>query len=100
MASKRAKASTSLRRISVYVEGPERGWFQWVLAEAAEGLLVWHDLKAAEEWAPTYKQAMAEDLLALQALIEDLDQGPRAKPPKPKESSAVFGFRFGLPDLG
>jgi hypothetical protein len=100
MASKRAKASTPLRRISVYVEEPERGWFQWVLAEAAEGLSVWHDLKAAEEWAPTYKEAMAEGLLALQDLIEDLDQGPRQAPPQPKKASAVFGFGFGLPDLG
>lgn len=100
MGAKRAKASTPLRRISVYVEEPESGWFQWVLAEAAEGLSIWHDLKAAEEWAPTYKEAMAEGLLALQDLIEDLDQGPREAPPKPKEASAVFGFGFGLPKLG
>lgn len=100
MDTKRAKASTLLRRISVYVEEPERGWFQWVLAEAAEGLSIWHDLKAAEEWEPTYKQALPEDLLALQGLIDDLDQGPRAEPPGPKPSSAVFGFGFGLPDLG
>lgn len=100
MATKRVKASTPLRRISVYVDEPEHGWFQWVLAEAAEGLSIWHDLKAAKEWVPTYKQAMAEGLLALQDLIEDLDQGPRAELPKPKDSSAVFGFGFGLPDLG
>lgn len=100
MATKRANALTPLRRISVYVEEPERGWFQWVLAEAAEGLSIWHDLKAAEDWEPTYKEAMAKGLLALQDLIEDLDQGPREAPPKPKASSAVFGFGFGLPKLG
>ena len=41
MATKRAKAATPLRRISVCVEEPEAGWYQWVLAEAAEGLSIW-----------------------------------------------------------
>ncbi|WP_062362179.1 hypothetical protein [Variovorax paradoxus] len=101
MATKRAKATTPLRRISVYVEEPEAGWFQWVLAEAAEGLSIWHDLNAADEWQPTYREAMAEGLLALQEMIDDLDQGPREEPPEPKKkASAAFGFGFGLPKFG
>ena len=44
---------------------------------------------------------MAEGLLALQGMIEDLDQGPREEPPEPeKKASAAFGFGFGLPKFG
>lgn len=100
MATKRAKALTSIRHIAVYVEEPEPGWFQWVLIEAASDLSTWSELKWAERWESSYKDAMTKGLLALQDLTADLDQGPRTEPRKPKEKTSSFGFGFGLPKLG
>ena len=59
-------AAGDLRRIAVYVNEPEKGWFAWVLIEQ-EGLGHWLDLNGAEEWVGSYQKAMAAGLVALQA---------------------------------
>jgi hypothetical protein len=68
--------ATQLRPIAVHVTEPEPGTFQWVLAELADNR-TWSPLQAAEAHHATYREAMADGLLALQALAADLDQGPR-----------------------
>lgn len=66
-----------LRRISVHVEEPEPGAFEWVLSEADESD-DWQPLKRARKTARTFHAAMADGLAALEALTDDLDTGPRA----------------------
>lgn len=95
--STKARTDALLRRVAIYVEEPEPGWFAWTLAEADEGASNWAQIERAEEWVSSYKEAMAAGLLVLQQLIDDLDIGPRDEPPaiakKPK--SGTFGFGFG-----
>lgn len=89
-----------LRRIAIYVDEPEKGWFAWVLIEQQEGFYEWNELDAAGEWVASYHEAMAAGLVALQALIEDVEVGPRAKrapPPAPKPLAGPFGFGSLLP---
>ncbi|VTU36177.1 hypothetical protein [Variovorax sp. PBL-E5] len=89
-----------LRRIAVYVDEPEKGWFAWVLIEQQEGFYEWTELDAADEWLGSYQEAMAAGLMALQALTEDLKIGPRARsapPPAPKPPAGPFGFGSVLP---
>lgn len=98
MASKRAKSTLPpLRRIAVYVDEPEPGWFAWTLAEADEGASNWTTIEHADEWTGSYKEAMAEGLLALQRMTPDLDAGPREETPPPvaKPRGGAFGFGFG-----
>lgn len=67
---------TPLRPIALHVEEPAEGDFRWVLTERdARGR--WAGLDRASAPAGTYRQAMADGLLALQALVDDLDTGPR-----------------------
>lgn len=66
-----------LRSIAVHVTEPETGAFQWALAELCADH-TWTELQSAEASCSTYKEAVANGLLALQALIPDLDTGPRA----------------------
>jgi len=76
----------SLRRIAVYVEEPKPGRFAWVLAEL-EGRS-WRQLEKSGSPVGSYKTAMAEGLLALQAMVEDLDVGPREADAPERESDA------------
>jgi len=86
-----------LRRIAVYVDEPEPGWFAWALAEADEGASNWAQIERADEWVGSYKEAMAAGLLVLQQMIDDLDSGPRDEAPAPakKPKGSAFGFGFG-----
>ena len=65
----------SLRHIAVYVEEPKPGRFAWVLAELKGRN--WRQLERSDAPVASYKAAMADGLLALQAVVEDLDVGPR-----------------------
>lgn len=83
----------ALRAIAVTVEEPEPGAFVWVLLEQESE---WAQLSQAEKARGSYAQAMADGLLALQDLIEDLEIGPRM--PELRHSPAErasFGFGFG-----
>ncbi|RCW72477.1 hypothetical protein [Pseudorhodoferax soli] len=66
----------ALRHIAVHVEEPRSGRFVWVLTERHAD--DWQPLDRARTAVPSYQRAMAEGLLALQQLVEDLDSGPRA----------------------
>jgi len=67
-----------LRRLAIHVDEPGQGAFEWILSEVDEtARLV--GVQRAKSHAKTYHEAMAKGLLALQALIEDLDIGPREK---------------------
>lgn len=83
----------ALRAIAVTVEEPKPGAFIWVLVEQGVG---WATLSQAERPSRSYSKAMANGLLALQDLIEDLEVGPRE--PGDTHSAverASFGFGFG-----
>lgn len=94
--------SSKLRLIAVHVEEPEPMRFSWVLSERSGSR--WDELQHAEQPAETYRQAMAEGLLALQALVPDLDAGPRDEPvaevddqvddpaPEAPKRGSLFGF--------
>jgi len=71
-----------LRHIAVHVEEPETGEFAWVLMERKGGR--WQEMGRSKSPEATYKAAMAAGLVALQAMVEDLDVGPR-----PDEASRV-----------
>jgi len=96
-----------LRHIAVYVEEPSAGEFRWVLIERAGKY--WGVIDKSDSAAETYQKAMAEGLIALQRMVEDLEVGPRAgedhEPPAkeqhprrqedgdaPKPGKAFFGF--------
>lgn len=98
MTSKRGRAAQApLRHIAVYVGEPEPGWFAWSLMEASEDLATWSRIETTDEWVGSYKDSMAAGLLALQAMVDDLDRGPREAPPTEpqKTSGSRFGFGFG-----
>lgn len=94
---------STLRLIAIHVEESGDQGFVWVLTErSGPG---WTELQTAEAAQPGYQQAMAQGLLALQALVDDLDIGPRrgdaeepadekeapAEPTGPRPGS-LFGF--------
>lgn len=64
-----------LRLISIHIEEPEAGSFQWVTMERVGKQ--WTEVARASEAQHTYKQAMATGLIALEGMISDLDVGPR-----------------------
>ena|SRR6476660_5221597 len=97
---------TPLRHISVHVDEPDEGVYVWVLMERA-GDLRWAEIQRATSGEATYRQAMADGLVALQAMVDDLEVGPRGaasrsgapgpspspSPPGPqKPSKPFFGF--------
>lgn len=72
-------ARLPLRRIAVHVDEPHPGKFEWVLNEALPpSSELWTLLDRAKRPVGSYSKAMASGLLALQALVDDLDEGPRA----------------------
>lgn len=84
---------TALRSIAVTVEETAPDAFEWVLLERGAD---WSPIRRAKRPVATYAKAMAAGLLALQAMVDDLDAGPRepeadAQPPQ----RATFGFGFG-----
>lgn len=103
--------ATTLRPIAVHVQEAVPSRFHWVLTERGSGN-GWAEIQRAPAPAATYRQAMADGLLALQALIDDLDIGPRnaaaqapgphggrarqassdAAPPPPPAKRSLFGF--------
>jgi hypothetical protein len=86
-----------IRRIAVCVDETSQGKYRWVLIEQTMEPPQWIEIQAAEKPAERYSEAMASGLLALQALIEDLDVGPReAAAP---EASPKRRGRFGFGDL-
>lgn len=95
--STKKRAAAPIRRIAVYVDEPEPGWFAWTLTEADEAMSNWTQIEHADEWVGSYKEAMAAGLLALQLMIPDLDAGPREEPPAEakKPMASNFGFGFG-----
>ena len=73
------KTQGDLRQISVHIEEPKAGAFEWVLSEAdAEDAGNWQPVQRSRRAASTYKAAMADGLVALESLIDDLDKGPRS----------------------
>ena len=68
-----------LRTIAVHVDEPEPLAFFWVLTErSGSGASArWVELQRARTATDRYQPAMAAGLEALQALVDDLDIGPR-----------------------
>jgi len=70
--------ASRLRILSVYVEEPKAGRFAWAIGErGSKG--AWSEVDRSAELSSTYKEAVADGLLALQRMSEDLEQGPRAE---------------------
>ncbi|GKS93486.1 hypothetical protein [Acidovorax sp. SUPP2825] len=67
---------SALRPIAIHVQEPSPGDFRWVLMER-EGGGAWAEMERSASAAGTYHQALADGLRVLQAMIEDLDIGPR-----------------------
>lgn len=85
-----------LRDIAVSVRATAAGRFEWLLLEGgiASG---WAEIDASASPSDSYKTAMADGLLALQALIDDVEMGPREvvqeiSEPKREQSRGFFGF--------
>ena len=74
-------AMQSLRHIAIYVEEPAPGQFEWVLVERSGRS--WRELDRADSPVTSYKAAMAQGLVALQARVDDLDVGPRTEDDAP-----------------
>ncbi|MDH6170040.1 hypothetical protein M2282_005210 [Variovorax boronicumulans] len=80
----------SLRRIAIHVEEAKTGGFEWVLSEADAnaGDDRWTVLKRARKAVKSYKASMADGLVALQSLINNLDIGPRTAKPEGEPEAA------------
>ena len=84
----------AFRSIAVTVEESEEGGFIWLLLEHT---VEWTPLKCADRPTKSYAKAMADGLLALQALVTDLDVGPREADVETAQAKhKTFGFGFGL----
>jgi hypothetical protein len=93
-----------LRRIAVTVTEDEEGAYRWRLVELGDES--WQVLREQPRGIKTYKAAMAQGLLELQGMVDDLDAGPREAEPEAKaeqtqagKGGAAFGFGFGLPKV-
>ncbi|MGC3986160.1 MAG: hypothetical protein QM777_16405 [Pseudorhodoferax sp.] len=96
----------ALRQIAIHVEEPRSGRFAWVLTERHGA--DWQPLTRSKSPVRSYQAAMADGLLALQQLVDDLDRGPRAqhdeakKPPpsraapRPGGTTPAKGAYFGF----
>jgi hypothetical protein len=88
----------SLRPIALTVVEEEQGVYRWRLIErSASG--EWQVLNQQSRSAMTYRKAMADGLLELQGMIDNLDDGPREEEPPAapaKKRGRAFGFGFGL----
>lgn len=71
-------ADTPLRRIAIHVEEVRAGRYRWVLSEVSDTAdAPWTAIERASRATPTYREAMAQGLLQLQGMVDDLDAGPR-----------------------
>jgi len=92
----------SLRRIAVTVDEIREGRFDWVLMEKDTESKEWKPIRRADSSAATYHEAMAAGLMALQAMVGDLDTGPRegaAEKPPDEAPEQRGGKRFGFGNL-
>lgn len=101
----RAASGRAYRAIAVTVDARPDG-FRWRLLESEDGGDGWEVLSTAPASVKRYRDAMADGLLALQALTDDLDAGPQTElqredaedPSTPSDEAAprrkggVFGF--------
>lgn len=69
--------SPRLRAISLTIEEPEPGLFEWVLYEGAPSSL---EIDASEDDYPSWNAALDAGVVAMRALAEDADRGPREPP--------------------
>ena len=83
---------SSLRVIAIHVEEPQPKRFIWVLTER-DGPS-WQELARAAAPARSFKKAMANGLLELQSMVEDLDAGPR-RPESPTSQVPEAARRIG-----
>lgn len=58
------------------LQSDRRRQYVWVLNERGDGNS-WSAINRSKKAASTYKKAMAEGLVELESLMEDLDVGPR-----------------------
>ncbi|MGJ7506002.1 hypothetical protein [Variovorax sp. GT1P44] len=88
----------SIRRIAIYVDATGEGAYRWVLIEHASKPSRWTEIKVSPKTQATYREAMADGLLALQGLVGDLDEGPREAADS-ERAPTRSGSRFGFGDL-
>lgn len=79
--------ASQLRHIAVHVTEPKVGDFRWVLTEQAADHS-WSAIRTARVQSETYREAMADGLIALQSIVDNLDEGPRHSSASPKEVRA------------
>lgn len=77
----------SLRAIAVTVESASKG-FRWVLLEKDAQTEVWTTLERSKALCESYKQAMADGLVELESLMDDLNKGPRMPIAVPETATA------------
>ena len=77
MAVKQDHPQDRLRPLAVTVEEPQAGVFAWALLEHRGTGWKTVDEARARAVRSTYREAMADGLLALQKRVDDLDTGPR-----------------------
>lgn len=63
-----------LRAISLTIEEPEPGLFEWILNEGVPSSL---EIDVSEGDYATWNDALDAGIVALRALAEDADRGPR-----------------------
>ncbi|MBT2325223.1 hypothetical protein J7E62_23105 [Variovorax paradoxus] len=89
-----------LRSIAVTVEEPAPGAFYWLLLERRADGQAWDELKRSQTDFESYRRAVAEGLLALQGMIDDLDAGPRQEGEEQGEDEDEDADPVGKPAAG
>ncbi|XXQ53009.1 hypothetical protein ACA040_001674 [Xenophilus aerolatus] len=90
-----------LRQLAVTVMEDDNAAFRWAVAELSPDD-TWTVVQEGRSRHRSYHEAMAEGLRRLQAMVPDLDDGPRkdtgpAEQAGGRKPTASFGFGFGLP---
>ena len=71
-----------LRAISLTIEEPEPGVFEWILNEGVPNAL---EIDASEGDYPTWNEALDAGIVALREMAADAALGPRERPDAPDD---------------
>lgn len=72
------------------------GQFRWLISER-DGAGAWAPLRRAPQPVASYRQAMAQGLMALESMIDDLEIGPRRPEAPPPSAPAQHPARAPKP---
>lgn len=68
--------ANELRLLAIHVEEPTPGTYEWVITER-RSRNQWSEIDRSTDGRNHYQEAMANGLVSLEQMIDDLNEGPR-----------------------